>query len=246
MMSLHWLIFAISVALQILLLNSLRRSVYKDYAVVFGYSLVLFLTTIADGAVFGGLISLPKSEARLFFYRNDAIRQILLFIVVISLIDRAMRSNPYRTRVRVILIAAVVAAVSFSLQIHSSSSHLFGLWMTEVTRDLSMGSVALTLILWVMLISSRKKDSQLLMVTGGLGLQFTGEAVGQSLRQISQDHYTLYVLGNLVGGITHLLRLYVWREAFRRPRMPVTTEKPEEEAQVAFPPPAQQMFESNV
>jgi hypothetical protein len=245
MMSLHWLIFGISVALQILLLNSLRRSVYKDYAVVFGYSLVLFLTTIADGAVFSGLVPLSRSVARLFFYRNEAIRQTLLFIVVLTLIDRAMRANPYRGRVRVILIVAVIAAVSFSVEVHADSSRLFGLWVTEVIRDLSMGSVVLTLVLWLMLISSKKRDPQLLLVTGGLGLQFTGEAVGQSLRQISQDHFALYLIGNLMGGVTHLLRLYVWREAFRRPREPLKPNGPEGESQKAFPPPAQELFEPN-
>jgi hypothetical protein len=99
--------------------------------------------------------------------------------------------------------------------------------------------------LWLILISSQRKDHQLLMITGGLGLQFTGEAIGQSFRQISQNHVSLFILGNLIGGITHLLRLYVWREAFRRPweKMEIKKEEPDEERQ-AVPHPAETLFES--
>jgi hypothetical protein len=73
--------------------------------------------------------------------------------------------------------------------------------------------------LWVTLLSSQRKDTQLLMVTGGLGLQFTGEAIGQSMRQMSVPHHHILLLaGNLVLTASHLMRLYVWSEAFRRPR----------------------------
>jgi len=239
------LIFGLSLALQVLLLNSLRRGVYKDYGFVFAYSIVLFFTTLADGAVNLNVVSLSRTAAATLFYQNDAVRQFLLFAVVISLIDRAMKDNPMRIRVRFLLIAAGIGVTLLSLQIHSSSDVLEGrsdrsrfvLLMTSVTRDLSFGSVGLTLLLWLILIAARKKDHQLLMVTGGLGLQFTGEAIGQSLRQLSREHYSALVIGNLVAGITHLLRLYVWYSAFRKP---ATKEKePVGKSPEAFPNPAQ-------
>jgi hypothetical protein len=149
----RWLIFAASLVLQVWLLVALRRSgAHRGYVFVFAYSLVLFVTTIADGAVMAG--SVTKDTARLIFYRNEAVRQFLLFAVVISLLDRAMKDHPYRLRVRIALAMAVPAAVVTSLYIHASSSHMFVLWMTRVSRDLSFGSVVLTLLLWLMLISS--------------------------------------------------------------------------------------------
>jgi hypothetical protein len=89
--------------------------------------------------------------------------------------------------------------------------------MTEVAGDLSFGSVVLTLLLWSTLIASRKKDNQLLLVTGGLGLQFTVEAIAQSLRQLSRHRPAILLAANLLLSAAHLMRLYVWREAFRRP-----------------------------
>src|SRR5690349_24979980 len=100
MMWLSWLIFGVSLALQVLVLNSLRRGAYKDYSLVFAYSLVLFFTTIADGAMWAKLIPLPMAMRNVYFYRNEAVRQFMLFAVVISLIDHAIGTAAYRIRVR--------------------------------------------------------------------------------------------------------------------------------------------------
>jgi hypothetical protein len=245
MMWWSWFLFAASLVLQVFVINSLRRGALKDYAVVFAYSVVLLITTVFDGVVFGGLVSMSKASAGVIFYRNESCRQFMLFAVVISLIDRSLQAYPYRARVRAGLILAMLGAVLVSLELHASSSGQFIYWMTQVTRDLSFASVVLTLVLWLILISSRKKDHQLLMVTGGLGLQFTGEAIGQSLRQISQNHVSLFILGNLIGGVTHLLRLYVWREAFRRPgKIATKKEKPDGGPHQAFTHPAETLFET--
>ena len=56
------------------------------------------------------------------------------------------------------------------------------------------------------------------MITGGLGLQFTLEAIGQSLRQLSRHRPAILLIANILVSVAHLLRLYVWREAFRKPR----------------------------
>jgi hypothetical protein len=174
------------------------------------------MTTVADGAAFAGVAHMDRG-----FYRNEALRQALLFTVVMSLMDRAMRERPYRGRLRVILTLSACVAVLTSCEIHGEAlnSQHYNMWATQVGRDLSFGSVILTLLLWITLISSRRKETQLLMVTGGLGLQFTGEAIGQSMRQMSVPHHHMLLLaGNLVLTASHLMRLYVWSEAFRRTR----------------------------
>jgi hypothetical protein len=215
MIWLQWLIFFVSLALQVFVIGLLRRGAYKDYPFVFVYSLVLIMTTVADGAVFAGIAHMEAG-----FFKNEALRQLLLFTVVMSLMDRAVRERPYRGRIRLFLISSACVAVLVSVRIHGEARDLhYNLWATQVGRDLSFGSVVLTLLLWVTLISSHRRDTQLLMVTGGLGLQFTGEAIGQSMRQLSvPHHYMLLLAGNLVLTASHLMRLYVWTEAFRRPR----------------------------
>lgn len=244
MVWLQWVIFFASLALQVYVIALLRRGAYKDYPFVLAYLLVLLLTSIADAAALADIITLSKTEQRYFYYRDEAARQFLLFIVVVSLIEYAMKNSPYRWRVRTILGAMAVLAVGVSLTVHSGAQ-TFTLWMTEVTRDLSFGSVALTLLLWSMLISWPRKDRRLLMVTGGLGLQFTAEAIGQSLRQLSQHNHSILLIGNLLMSIAHLLRLYVWWEAFRSPEIKVEKRKEPGRNVEAFQGRAQTLFESS-
>jgi len=214
---LQWLIFAISVVLQVLVIVSLvRYRAYKLYGLVLVYSVISLVAIVADAVLMSDILGLSAEDYRLFFYRNAAIRQFLLFTVVVSLIDRAMESKPYRYRVRAFLMMAVVGTIVLSYYIHSDA-YKFSLLMTKITRDLMFGSVGLTLLLWSTLIASKKKDDQLLMITGGLGLQFTLEAIGQSLRQLSRHRPAILLIANILVSVAHLLRLYVWREAFRKP-----------------------------
>ena len=140
MIWLQWLIFFVSLALQVFVIGLLRRGAYKDYPFVFVYSLVLIMTTVADGAVFAGVAHMEYG-----FYRNEALRQLLLFTVVMSLMDRAVRERPYRGRIRVLLMLAAGAAVLISVQLHREARDLHpNLWATQVGRDLSFGSLVLT------------------------------------------------------------------------------------------------------
>lgn len=243
---LQWLIFLVSAPLQILvILSLLRRGAAKEYPLVFAFSAVLLLTTAVDAVLFSGTLSVSKNLVKLYYYRNETVRQFLLFAVVISLIERATRANLHRLRILVVLGLASVSALAFSLYSHSTVRP-FALLATVVTRDLSFGSAVLTLLLWLMLISARAKDRQLLMVTVGLGLEFTGEAIGQSLRQLAafQHDRSIMLVGNLFLSLSHLMRLYVWSQAFRRSGEK-KEEEPEGRTRNTFPRPAQTLFESN-
>jgi len=240
---LQWLIFGISVVLQVLVVASLLRCrAYKEYPIVLVYLCVSLLTIVADAIL--NIVGLSAEDYRLYYYRNAAVRQFLLFTVVVSLIDRAMWSKPYRTRVRRFLMLAVVATIFLSYYIHSDA-YKFSLLMTKVTRDLMFGSVGLTLLLWSTLIASKKKDDQLLMITGGLGLQFTLEAIGQSMRQLSQHRPTLLLAANILVSVAHIMRLYVWREAFRRPPKAGQTKNEPDGTSENISRQAETVFESN-
>ena len=93
-------------------------------------------------------------------------------------------------------------------------------WMIKVVRNLSFCSAVATLILWFVLIASEKRDTRLLVITGGLGLQMTGEAMGQSLIQMSKH---TFVVGVLTLMFAHFLCLYIWWRAFRAAPEPEPT-----------------------
>jgi hypothetical protein len=87
--------------------------------------------------------------------------------------------------------------------------------MSRVVRNLSFCSAIVNMALWFVLIASERKDARLLMITGGLGIQITGDAIGQSLRQVS--HVTT-VAGNMIIVLAHFLCLYIWWQAFQEKR----------------------------
>jgi hypothetical protein len=212
---LQWPLLLTSLVLQVIVISALLRGAYRKYPFVFAYSLVLLLTTVVDAAVWSNVGKVPKSLAP-FYYRNEILRQVLLFVVVVALFDRVLRRMLPQVRVHFFLTIAAASAGLISLYVHWVERTDFILSMTRAARDLSFGSVILVLLLWSILISSRIRESQILMLAGGLGLQFTGEAIGQSLRQISQHSLTILWAGNLLLVFSHLLRLYVWWEAFRK------------------------------
>jgi hypothetical protein len=58
---------------------------------------------------------------------------------------------------------------------------------------------------------------RLLLVSGGLGIQFTGEAIGESLRSMAVQHRSrpLSFTGSLITTLVDLLSVYIIWQAFR-------------------------------
>jgi uncharacterized membrane protein YsdA (DUF1294 family) len=85
--------------------------------------------------------------------------------------------------------------------------------MTQFSRNVGFLAVILNLVLWAALLKHRRPDQTLLMVSGGIGIQMAGKAIGHSLRQWRPTVTT----GDLVIVLSHLLCLYIWWQAFRKP-----------------------------
>ena len=112
--------------------------------------------------------------------------QALVFLLVISLVYTASKHlRPRRTLLTAIVCGTVLfAGISFWVEYIPNIA--WGRFMTPWTRDLNFGAAVLDLGLWALLISSRQKDYKLLLVTGALGIQFTGGAIGEALRDIER------------------------------------------------------------
>ncbi len=108
----------------------------------------------------------------------------------------------------------MIAGASFLYHFHPG---LHGNWMAFWTRDLTFSSAILDLALWALLLSFRIRDTRLLLVSGGLGIQFTGEAIGESLRSMAVQHRSrpLSFTGSLITTLVDLLSVYIIWHAFR-------------------------------
>ncbi len=190
-----------------MVVSSLLGGPWREYKTVFFYSALLVVGTVAD------ILMSPVGGTRPYLYyywTSEVLRQTGLYAVVISLVSHAIPNNRLRSAlIRLLVVLAIIFWVG-SFYIHESAK--FSLWMSRVIRNLSFCSAIVNLSLWFTLIAAEKKDTRLLMVTGGLGLQMTGDAIGQSLRQVSK---MTTLSGDMVLVLTHFLCLYIWWQAFQ-------------------------------
>jgi hypothetical protein len=201
-----WIILLIiGTTLQVLVIQLLFRRALKAFPTLLVYLVASALATaFAASAYFSGDIY------RKYYWIQDAVLQCLMFILVISLIYGAMNQNAKRAAVGRTLVGSTILCVLLST--YFTWNPQLGYWMTRLSRNLGFLAVVLNMVLWAVLIKSRRADRTLLMVSGGLGIQMAGKAIGHSLRQIS--HSTI-LPGNLVIVLSGLLSLYIWWQAFR-------------------------------
>jgi uncharacterized BrkB/YihY/UPF0761 family membrane protein len=212
-MYLQGALWIIGVGLQILVITSLLRGAHKRFPFVLAYSMTLFLTTVVEIASMidkGGF----TAKAANFYWINDLILTSLVYCVVISLIYSSL-SPDRRARIGRWLIVGAALVALISATAHRDDVYR-SLERTKLSRDLNFTAAGLDMLLWLILLASRKRERELLMVSGGLGIQFTGAAIGHSLRQLSQNWPSAVFAGGLIVVITHFMCLYVWWEAFRK------------------------------
>ena len=84
-------------------------------------------------------------------------------------------------------------------------------------RDLNFCAAVMDLALWAMLIANPRRDHQLLLLSGGLGILFTGRAIGGAILQMASQYRSspISLLGAIVQTTAILCFLYVWWQALR-------------------------------
>lgn len=198
----------LGVVLQVLVIAALLRGPYRKFKILFIYSIVLLLITVGEAAAFYDREIWTRTSRH--YWIGDSILQTLIFVLVISLVHRALTASQKRAAIRRVLIGTAAIFVAFSVCF--TQGPVFGVWMTKLSRNLGFAAVILNLVLWAALIRERSGDRTLLLVSGGLGIQMAGKAIGHSLRQLSRG---LIFTGDLVIVLSHLVCLYIWWQAFR-------------------------------
>ena len=209
--------------LEFLLIAALLSGSYKRFPFVFFYAVANLVTTIIEIPAYTDWFKRRDEAgagvhaARVYWY-NEWVLQVLVFAVVISLIYYATTGARLRRLVRSSLIAGAIMFAGVSFFIHYGPPPMkYGYWMTPWTRDLNFGAAILDLALWAKLIASRERDHRLLLISGALGMQFTGEAIGEAIRNLSiaKTIESLSLTGSVVTMLADLACLYVWWQTFR-------------------------------
>ncbi len=206
---LQWSLWTVGLLLQFLVFSALLRGVYRKYPFLFAYSITLFLTTVIEvvAALDVGFFSGPWAG---YYWVGDLVRQAALHALALSLIYTALPADPKRAaRLRLLLLASVIY---WALSAYFCFEPRLNLWMTRLARNLTFGVALLNLLLWSLLIARRTRDRELLLISGGLGIQMAGEAVGLSLRGMSR---AVTFVGVLISIFAHFLCLLIWWRALR-------------------------------
>lgn len=199
--------------LQLLVMSALlRKALFKRFPFVFLYCLSLFLKTVIDAAMVFDVAEWPQSFLRQY-WAIELYLSCLTILIVLGLIWQAMEGSKTRVTMMLGLILIVVAVALISLLLRGSP---YNEAMTTVVRNLSFCAAAMNFLLWFFLIGRRKRDTSLLLISSGLGVQMAGHAIGHSLRQMWRISRDLVPVGNTIIVISHFLCLFIWWYALRR------------------------------
>jgi len=209
------------IPLAFLVVAALIRGPWRQFPLVFLYAVAVFVITLVEIPLkvqyFATGDAAVWHRAASIYWVDEIILQVLIFALVIGLIDQAVSAGRRRRLIRAGLIVGVLVFGSTSFLIHYDPLAKYGDLMTQWTSDLNVCSTVLDLGLWAMLIASRRSDRRLLLISGGLGMQFTGEAIGAAIRHLSAPSMAeaVSVAGSGVSGLADLACLYVWWQVFR-------------------------------
>lgn len=204
--------WGIAVVLELLLINRLSQGPYRRHPVLFVTCLVLLLTNVVDATAYFDLGAWTR-HSRNYFWFNEVLRQGFVYLLMISLIFQSMKHSRERDAIRRWLVLGTVFVLGVSTWWYRNPN-LISQWMTNVIRTLSFCAMLMNAVLWSILVRGRTVDRELLLISGGLGLQMAGGVIGHSLRLWSTSA-GLLLAGNLIVITTHLLCLFVWWQAFR-------------------------------
>src|SRR5262249_19723999 len=146
------------------------------------------------------------------------IMHVVVYAVVMSLIYKATERLSSRRTVRSALIAGaiLIAAISFAIHYDPSAAETDRfIWITSWNRDLNFTAAVLDLALWALLISQRLTEHRILMLSGGLGINFAGDAIGASIQQLAVQNRSdaIGLVGSVVTVAAYLVFLYIWWQA---------------------------------
>lgn len=204
----------------VLVLTAVLRAGVRRYPVIFAYLTVSFLVNAVQAPL--GFTFHRGNRTIGDWYQTlksvgDGATYLLLFCVVVTFLFKLSAPVPARRLIRTVASAAGVLLVVVSFLAHYRASSALGVWMSYWIRDVYFGAAVLDLVAWGMLVASRNRDPRLLLLTGGLGIMFAGEAVAAALRSISIPYRSvaLFYSGHILGVLANAAFLYTWWQTFR-------------------------------
>jgi hypothetical protein len=204
---------ALSIAIQAaVIFFLLRGSSYRKYPLLLVYCVLQLAATVTEEYVYR--VHGQTNLFRRLYWTDEITLDLLLFLMVITLIYRAVEGSPVRKAMGRLLggVVAIVVVVPFVL---FSARRFSTTWFDGTSQLLNFGAAIMNLGLWTALIGTKKRDPLLLTVSAGLGVAVTGAAIAYGLRRFTPPTSTPQQLANLFKTLTYLASVAIWCWAFR-------------------------------
>ena len=179
-----------------------RAVVRKDFLRYL--SLNLYVSALACGSVAMFLIAraygFESIQYRYFYYYNDAVITIIMFIAVIGLylhVFEEMHLGKYVRGLAVVLLGGT-AAISL-LAVQRNTGNLTGRFVVELGQNLYFIGVAMTYILWASMLKVRTTRLRLILIVSTFGLFFSLQAATYGLRNLFPALAIWHAIPPLVG-----------------------------------------------
>ena len=204
-------VILISLILQLGIIVFLLQGAFRKYPLVLIYSLTRLITTVLEVAVRqkGGKETLFFRQV---YYSDRVVLNLVLFVMVSAIIYRLLEGKPQRPVIGKVLVGIVSAVLFLPFLVLSRPFTIH--WLNGMSQFLYFGSGIMTLVLWTVLMSSKPRDSKLLMLTMGLGVAMSGAAITFGLHEWMGSR-RLEWMPNLFLQATHITGLLLWCWAFR-------------------------------
>jgi len=206
--------------LMILVLTAVLRAGVRRHPVIFAYLTVSFLVNAVQMPI-AYAYQRGIGTVGVWYQHLNAIGQgttyLLLLCVVLTFLYKLTAPVPTRRLLRTVTTVGGALFVVVSFLVHSRAALPLGMWLSYWIRNVYFGAAVLDLIAWGLLVASRDRDVRLLLLTGGLGIMFAGEAVAAAMRSIAIPIRSINLLysGHILGVLTNAAFLYIWWQTFR-------------------------------
>ena len=199
----------LGLSLQVVLVF-LLVGLFRQYTLLLTYAVAQLASAILEVYVSNRY----GRDAQIFstvYWTDEVLLDFLRFSLVIALAYRLSEGSA-APAVKKLLIAVVVVAVALPFML--PGGELFGTrWFNRTSQMLNFGGAIMNLALWTVLLGSKRRDPQLLLVSAGVGISVTGAAIAWGVRLLVRDQD--WWAPNLFLILSYLAGVLIWCWAFR-------------------------------
>src|SRR6202171_6312739 len=218
-MSTAWMVPAFSaVLLYVAVAIYIARGPFRRFLFVFLYCLAQALTGIVVSLTYFDF-GLRRDFYQTIFWTTDFVSHALITLILVSLIRESLETSPDLKRLATLLVPLAVLCVAIG-SAFTFRNHYLTAWMTPVSRNLSFCEELLNFMLWSILIRKRDYDRLLLFISAGIGVQVTGEVIGNTIRTFMRKGTPIWLPDTLLM-VSEIICLLTWVWAFGRPKSPL-------------------------